>query len=70
MDGEFLCEEKLGVAKRVAGGNFLIQAATQTAGLAAGERAISAIDAILESSTPFPGDWCAAAVKWARVTGD
>ena len=55
MDGEFIVEESVGVAKGVAGGNFLIESTDQLAGLAAAERAIVAIDKINGVITPFPG---------------
>ncbi len=55
MDGEFLVEESLGVAKGIAGGNFLIQSTNQALGLAAGERAIDAIASLANVITPFPG---------------
>lgn len=55
LDGEFLVEEKLGVAKGVAGGNIIIQSTDVPAGLAAVRRGV---DAIAETSgviAPFPG---------------
>lgn len=55
MDGEFLVEESLGVAKGIAGGNFLIQSTNQVLGLEAGERAIDAISSLDRVITPFPG---------------
>lgn len=55
MDGEFLVEENLGVAKGVAGGNFLIQTASQTDGLAAARRAVDAVGDFPGVITPFPG---------------
>ncbi len=55
MDGEFLVEEKLGVAKGIGGGNFIIQAATLPSALAAARRAIEAIEPLTNVITPFPG---------------
>ncbi|WP_146435673.1 formylmethanofuran--tetrahydromethanopterin N-formyltransferase [Blastopirellula retiformator] len=55
MDGEFLCEESLGVAKGVAGGNILIQGATQPTTLDAARRGVEAIQQVTNSITPFPG---------------
>jgi len=55
MDGEFLVEENLGVAKGVAGGNFLIHTADQTDGLSAARRAVEAIEKFEGVITPFPG---------------
>jgi formylmethanofuran--tetrahydromethanopterin N-formyltransferase len=55
MDGEFLVEEQLGVAKGIAGGNIIIQAATQSAALAAARRGVESILAMPGVITPFPG---------------
>ncbi|MDB4766854.1 formylmethanofuran--tetrahydromethanopterin N-formyltransferase [bacterium] len=55
MDGEFICEESLGVSKGVAGGNFLIQSKDQMTGLTAAERAVDAIAELPGVITPFPG---------------
>ncbi|PQO45194.1 formylmethanofuran--tetrahydromethanopterin N-formyltransferase [Blastopirellula marina] len=55
MDGEFLCEESLGVAKGVAGGNILIQGADQPTTLDAARRGVEAIEKIADAITPFPG---------------
>jgi formylmethanofuran--tetrahydromethanopterin N-formyltransferase len=55
MDGEFTCEDRFGTTKGVAGGNFLILAADQTAGLKAAESAVAAIAAMPGVITPFPG---------------
>lgn len=55
MDGEFLCEDRFGTAKGVAGGNFLILATNQDACLRAAERAISAIAPLPDVIAPFPG---------------
>ncbi|MBW3597752.1 MAG: formylmethanofuran--tetrahydromethanopterin N-formyltransferase [Planctomycetes bacterium] len=55
MDGEFLVEESLGVRKGVAGGNILIQAATQEHALAAARRGVAAAGEIPGAITPFPG---------------
>jgi formylmethanofuran--tetrahydromethanopterin N-formyltransferase len=55
MDGEFTCEDRFGTTKGVAGGNFLILAADQTAGLKAAESAVAAIAAVHGVITPFPG---------------
>src|SRR5215472_11050061 len=40
MDGEFVCEDRFGTIKGVAGGNFLILGETQESALAAAEAAI------------------------------
>ena len=55
MDGEFLVEELVGVAKGVAGGNIVIQATDMPAALAAASRAVSAIEKVEGTITPFPG---------------
>ena len=55
MDGEFLVEEKLGVAKGVAGGNIILQAATLELALAAARRASEALATMAGCVTPFPG---------------
>lgn len=55
MDGEFIVEDSVGVAKGVAGGNFLMLATDQASGLSAAERAIDAIANLENVITPFPG---------------
>ena len=55
MDGEFICEDKVGVANGVAGGNFLILAKDQPSGLSAAERAIDKIAELPNVICPFPG---------------
>lgn len=55
MDGEFVVQESLGVAKGVAGGNLILQSIDRTKGLAAARRAVAAIDAVPGAITPFPG---------------
>lgn len=55
MDGEFICEDKVGVAKGVAGGNFLILANDQVLGLVAAERAVDEIAKLPNVVCPFPG---------------
>lgn len=55
MDGEFLCEDTFGTAKGVAGGNIIILAETQSAGLRAAEDAVSAARAVPGVILPFPG---------------
>jgi formylmethanofuran--tetrahydromethanopterin N-formyltransferase len=55
MDGEFLVQSTYKVGKGVAGGNFLIIAKTQEAGLASAEAAIEAIKNIKNVIAPFPG---------------
>jgi formylmethanofuran--tetrahydromethanopterin N-formyltransferase len=55
MDGEFTCEDVFGTVKGVAGGNFLILARTQSAGLAAAEAAVAVIGQVRGVILPFPG---------------
>ncbi|MEM7454886.1 MAG: formylmethanofuran--tetrahydromethanopterin N-formyltransferase [Planctomycetota bacterium] len=55
MDGEFIIEEKFGVAKGVAGGNLMIQTIDQSTGLDAARRAVKAISVLENVITPFPG---------------
>jgi formylmethanofuran--tetrahydromethanopterin N-formyltransferase len=55
MDGEFLVEERVGVAKGVAGGNIILQGATQPAALSAARRAVDALALLPGVITPFPG---------------
>lgn len=55
MDGEFLVEEKLGIAKGVAGGNFILQGTTLEIALASARRASEAIAQLEGVITPFPG---------------
>jgi formylmethanofuran--tetrahydromethanopterin N-formyltransferase len=55
MDGEFLIEDNVGVAKGVAGGNVIIQAADLTSALAAARRGIQAIAEFPGVIAPFPG---------------
>jgi formylmethanofuran--tetrahydromethanopterin N-formyltransferase len=55
MDGEFTCEDVFGTVKGVAGGNFLILAATQASGLAAAELAVATMRKVPGVIMPFPG---------------
>lgn len=55
MDGEFLVEEKAGVAKGVAGGNIIIQGESQASALAAARRATEEVAASGGVIMPFPG---------------
>lgn len=55
MDGEFLCEEQLGVEKGVAGGNIIVQGESQQAALAAARRASEVLSDLPGVITPFPG---------------
>jgi formylmethanofuran--tetrahydromethanopterin N-formyltransferase len=55
MDGEFIVEEKAGVAKGVAGGNLILQGESQSAALAAARRGVEAIAEMPGVIAPFPG---------------
>ena len=55
MDGEFLVEETIGIAKGVGGGNFILQGTSLDAALTAARRAVTAIAAVPGTITPFPG---------------
>jgi formylmethanofuran--tetrahydromethanopterin N-formyltransferase len=55
MDGEFLVDDLVGIEKGVAGGNLILQAVDQPAGLAAARRATEAIWQQPGVITPFPG---------------
>jgi formylmethanofuran--tetrahydromethanopterin N-formyltransferase len=63
MDGEFIIEATAGVAKGVAGGNIILQAASQAAALAAARRAADAIAKLPGVITPFPGGVCRSGSK-------
>jgi formylmethanofuran--tetrahydromethanopterin N-formyltransferase len=55
MDGEFVVDDRFGVRKGVAGGNFLILGETPEVTLEAAERAAAAIRQVPSVITPFPG---------------
>jgi formylmethanofuran--tetrahydromethanopterin N-formyltransferase len=55
MDGEFLCEDRFGTVKGVAGGNFLILGETQERALAAATAAAAALRDLPGVILPFPG---------------
>ena len=55
MDGEFVIEDRAGLSKGVAGGNFLILGRDQQAALNAARLAVQAIETIPGVMTPFPG---------------
>ena len=68
MDGEFLCEDRFGTAKGVAGGNFLILAESQEAGLPRPRRPSQPSRRSPASSRRFPAASSAAAARSAAVT--
>lgn len=55
MDGEFVCEDRFGTVKGVAGGNLLICGVDQAAALSAAEHAARAIRRLPDVILPFPG---------------
>ncbi|MHA1783043.1 MAG: formylmethanofuran--tetrahydromethanopterin N-formyltransferase [Promethearchaeota archaeon] len=55
MDGEFVVQSTFKVGKGIAGGNFLIIAENQEAGLASAEAAVEAIKKVKNVIMPFPG---------------
>ena len=55
MDGEFVCEDKFGTVKGVAGGNILILATTQALALQAASRGVAAARKVPDVLLPFPG---------------
>lgn len=63
MEGEFLVEDRFGVKRGVAGGNFLILAQDQKAGLNAAESAVLSMKTIEGIILPFPGGICRSGSK-------
>jgi formylmethanofuran--tetrahydromethanopterin N-formyltransferase len=64
MEGEFTVEDSFGAQNAVAGGNFLILADYQKAGLQAAEDAVNAIGSKSEAVIlPFPGGICRSGSK-------
>ena len=55
MDGEFVCEDRIGTIKGVAGGNLLICAGDQAQALLAADVAANAIRELPDVALPFPG---------------
>jgi len=55
MDGEFLVEEAVGVAKGIGGGNLIIQGKDQVSALHASRHAVEAMAACPGVIAPFPG---------------
>jgi formylmethanofuran--tetrahydromethanopterin N-formyltransferase len=55
MDGEFVCDDEVGMVKGVGGGNILILAASRSAALDAAERAVVAMRAVPNVILPVPG---------------
>ena len=55
MDGEFLAEETAGMGRGIGGGNFIVQGRSLEAALEAARRAVTAIEPLPGTITPFPG---------------
>ncbi len=55
MDGEFLCEDKVGTVKGVAGGNLLICGVDQESALTAAQKTAEAMRSVPDVILPFPG---------------
>ena len=64
MDGEFVIEEKAGVADGVAGGNLVLQGRTMEGTLAAVKRGLDAASEMAGVIAPFPGVRSAAVARW------
>ncbi len=64
MEGEFVVEDRFGAVNAIGGGNFLIMAESQKAGLQAAEEAVNAIGRLNEKIIlPFPGGVCRSGSK-------
>jgi formylmethanofuran--tetrahydromethanopterin N-formyltransferase len=63
MEGEFIIEDKFGVRRAIAGGNFLIMAQNSNSGLQAAEEAVKAIKSIEGVILAFPGGICRSGSK-------
>lgn len=63
MEGEFVIEDRFGVRRAAAGGNFLIMADSHSTGLQAAEKAVQAIQSVPGVVLPFPGGICRSGSK-------
>ena len=63
MEGEFVIEDKFGVRRGVAGGNFIIMADSQASGLEAAEKAVEAMGTVDGVVLTFPGGICRSGSK-------
>jgi len=63
MEGEFIIEDKFGVKRAIAGGNFIIMAKDQDSGLEAAQKAVKAIQEVEGVILPFPGGICRSGSK-------
>jgi formylmethanofuran--tetrahydromethanopterin N-formyltransferase len=55
MDGEFVCEDKVGTLAGIGGGNLLICGVDQAAALNAADAAVTAMRDVPDTILPFPG---------------
>jgi formylmethanofuran--tetrahydromethanopterin N-formyltransferase len=67
MEGEFIIEDRFGVKKGVAGGNFIIMANSQAAALEAAEKAVQAMGGVEGVVLPFPGGICRSGSKVGSI---
>jgi formylmethanofuran--tetrahydromethanopterin N-formyltransferase len=67
MEGEFIIEDRFGVKKGVAGGNFIIMANSQAAALTAAEEAVKAMAGVEGVALPFPGGICRSGSKVGSI---
>jgi formylmethanofuran--tetrahydromethanopterin N-formyltransferase len=68
MEGEFVVEDRFGAKSAIGGGNFLIMAENQKAGLRAAEQAADAISKLGEKVIlPFPGGICRSGSKAGSI---
>ena len=63
MDGEFVVDAVAGVGTGIAGGNLVLHAESQAAGLQAACRAVEAVRPLAGVMLPFPGGVCRAGSK-------
>lgn len=63
MDGEFVVDAVAGVGCGVAGGNIVLHAVSQAAGLQGACRAVKAVEPLDGVILPFPGGICRAGSK-------
>ena len=63
MEGEFVIEDRFGVKRGVAGGNFIIMANSQVSALEAAEKAVQAMGMVEGVVLPFPGGICRSGSK-------
>ena len=67
MEGEFVIQNRFGVRRCVAGGNLIIMADSQQAGLKSAEEAVQAMNKLEGVVLPFPGGICRSGSKIGSV---